>query len=272
MAVQVAVVPFNQRTIRLEYQWLNAEMTDAPLIVFLHEGLGSLSMWKNYPQQLCDTAQCRGLVYSRYGYGNSTPRPHDEKKWPVDYMQQQALDVLPALLQAVGVDAAADKPWLFGHSDGASIALIYAASYPAALAGAIVLAPHVFVEDISIHGIEQARAAYLQTDLQQRLARYHADPDSAFWGWNDIWLAPDFRGWNIETLLPEIRCPVLALQGYDDEYGTMAQLDGIARRVPQAELLKLAACGHSPQRDQGAAVTAAATAFMARHSATAGAR
>ena len=147
----------------------------------------------------------------------------------------------------MGVD---DPPWLFGHSDGASIALLYAAAFPERVAGVVAVAPHVFVEDVSVASIEQARDAYAATDLRQRLARYHDDPDSAFCGWNDIWLDPAFRAWNIEDMLPRIRCPVLAVQGEDDEYGTMAQIDAIARRVPQARLLKLPACGHSPHRDQ----------------------
>ncbi len=153
-------------------------------------------------------------------------------------------------------------PWLFGHSDGGSIALLYAARFPERTAGAIVLAPHILVEDLSVASIEQARQAYLATDLRQRLARHHDDPDSAFWGWNRIWLHPPFRHWSIEDEITAITCPLLAVQGLDDEYGTLEQIRGIARRVPQTQLLELADCGHSPQRDQPEKLIQAAAAFL----------
>ena len=177
-------------------------------------------------------------------------------------MHVQAEDVLPALFAQLGID---DPPWLFGHSDGASIALLYAAAHSERVAGLVAVAPHVFVEDVSVASIEQARIAYAGADLKHRLARYHDDPDSAFHGWNDVWLDPDFRSWNIESCLPRISCPVLAVQGEDDEYGTMAQVDAIARLVPQARLLKLPACGHSPHRDQPAALTDAVVTFLNEH-------
>jgi pimeloyl-ACP methyl ester carboxylesterase len=249
------------RTVRIEHIWLAPERRDAPLLVFLHEGLGSLAMWKDFPQQLCDAASCRGLVYSRPGYGRSTPRAAEEA-WGLDFMHRQAHEVLPALLTALNIDTAAEPPWLFGHSDGGSIALLHAAAYPQRVAGAIVVAPHILVEDLSVTSIAKAREAYQQTDLRQRLARYHDEPDSAFWGWNDIWLHPPFRHWTIEAELAAIRCPLLAVQGLDDEYGTLEQIRGIARRVPQTQLLELADCGHSPHRDQPAALIAAATRFM----------
>jgi pimeloyl-ACP methyl ester carboxylesterase len=231
--------------LRIEYEWVGSTAGGAPVLVFLHEGLGSVAMWRDFPAQLCEAAGARGLVYSRPGYGRSTPRAPDEH-WQPDFMHRQARDVLPLLLRALGVQ----RPWLFGHSDGGSIALLYAAAFPQALQGAVVLAPHILVEEVSVTSIEQARAAYLQTDLKQRLGRYHEDPDSAFWGWNDIWLAPSFRGWSIEAELGGIRCPLLAVQGLDDEYGTLEQVRGIARRVPQAQLLELPQCGHSPHKDQ----------------------
>ncbi len=243
---------------RLEYAWVGGARGAAPVIVFLHEGLGSLAMWKNFPQKLCAAAGARGLVFSRYGYGRSTPRPAAEK-WPVEFMHVQAERVLPALFASIGLDR---PSWLYGHSDGGSIALIHAAAFPERVAGLVAVAPHVFVEDVSVASIEAARVAYAGTDLPQRLARYHADADSAFHGWNDIWLDPAFRAWNIEDSLRRIRCPVLAVQGEDDEYGTMAQIDAIARVVPQARLLKLPSCGHSPHRDQPAALTEAVVAFM----------
>ncbi len=173
MADQVSArharVAVGARDYSLEYEWISHERSviaparsASPLLVFLHEGLGSVAMWRDWPRQLCDAGGYRGLVYSRPGYGRSTPRPPAEK-WPVDFMHAQAREVLPALLQAVGVDAASDPPWLVGHSDGASIALIHAAAFPERVAGVIALAPHVLVEDISIESIERTRETYLAT-------------------------------------------------------------------------------------------------------------
>ncbi len=249
------------REMRLECQWIAPERRDAPLLVFLHEGLGSVAMWKDWPQRVCDAAGCRGLVYSRYGYGQSTARPAGEK-WPVSFMHDQAREVLPALFATLGVDATRDRPVLFGHSDGGSIALLYAAMHPQAVAGVVAAAPHILVEDISVASIEQARRAYLDTDLPARLGRYHADADSAFWGWNDIWLDPAFRTWDIRDYLPDIRCPVLALQGLDDEYGTLEQIRGIRRAAPQTRLLEIPDCGHSPHKDQPDVVIAAVADFV----------
>lgn len=249
------------RDLRLECRWIAPQRTDAPLIVFLHEGLGSVSMWKDWPMLVCEAAGCRGLVYSRYGYGRSTARPRDDA-WPVDFMHREAHDVLPALLEVLGVNARRDKPVLFGHSDGGSIALLYAARYPDAVAGVIAAAPHILVEDVSVTSIAAARKAYLESDLRARLGRHHQDVDSAFWGWNDIWLNPEFRGWNIEDDLSRIACPVLAIQGTGDEYGTLAQVHGIRRRAPQTELLEIPDCGHSPHRDQPATVIQAVARFV----------
>lgn len=235
------------RDLDIEYYLIAPEKQDADLIVFLHEGLGSASMWKDWPQQLCEAAGCRGLVFSRYAYGASTARPHDEK-WPVEFMHDQAHEALPALFRALGLQN--EKPILFGHSDGGSIALLYAAMYPDAVKAIVVAAPHIFVEDISIENIARAREAYLNTDLPQRLARYHHDTDSAFWGWNDIWLNPEFRKWNIEAYLDKIRCPILALQGIDDEYGSLEQIQGIKRIATHAKLCIIERCRHSPHKDQ----------------------
>ncbi|MDP1535149.1 MAG: alpha/beta fold hydrolase, partial [Rubrivivax sp.] len=262
--VEFVNVDWAGRCVSIEHQWLAPARSTAagpPLIVYLHEGLGSLSMWRDFPQALCDAAGCRGLVYSRPGYGRSTPRAHGET-WGVDFMHRQAHELLPALLAALGVDSAAQPPWLLGHSDGGTIALLYAAQFPALVAGVVVLAPHIVVEAVSLASIERSRRAYLDGDLRERLARHHADPDSAFWGWNQAWLAPAFRDWSIETEIGAIRCPLLAVQGLDDEYGTLAQVRGIARRLPRTELLELADCGHSPHRDQRQAVIVAACACI----------
>ena len=255
-------IAWRGRTVRIEHQWIAPERHAAPLMVFLHEGLGSLAMWRDFPARLCQALGMRGLVYSRPGYGRSTPRAADEH-WGLDFLHQQAHELLPALLAALGIDTAQDKPWLLGHSDGASIALLHAARFADKIAGSIVLAPHIRVEDISLASIEQARQAYLHTDLRDRLARYHDDPDSAFWGWNRIWLHPPFRQWSIEAELAGISGPLLAVQGLDDEYGTLDQIRGIQRRVPQAQLLELAHCGHSPHRDQAETLIGAVAAFVA---------
>lgn len=260
-AVEFVDINWAGRRVRIEHQWINRSLTAGPLVIFLHEGLGSLSMWRDFPQRLCEAAACRGLVYSRPGYGRSTPRAREEAL-QTDFMHRQALEVLPALLDALGMDTTTDKPWLLGHSDGGSIALLYAAHFAPRIAGAVVLAPHILVEDASVCSIEKVRSAYLQTDLRQRLARHHDDPDSAFWGWNDLWLMPAFRHWTIEEEIAVIRCPLLAVQGLDDEYGTLEQIRGIARQVPQTELLELSSCGHSPQRDQPEKLIAAVDGFV----------
>jgi pimeloyl-ACP methyl ester carboxylesterase len=246
------------RRVRIEHAWIAPERTDARLVVFLHEGLGSLSMWRDFPQRLCDAAQVRGLVYSRPGYGRSTPRAAEEA-WGLDFMHRQAHEVLPALQRALGIN---DPPWLFGHSDGGSIALLHAAKFNDRTAGAIVVAPHILVEDVSVSSIEKARTAYRDTDLRQRLARHHDDPDSAFWGWNDIWLHPPFKQWSIEREIASITCPLLAVQGVNDEYGTLEQIRGIAHRLPKTRLLELENCGHSPHRDQPEKLIAASAAFL----------
>lgn len=264
-AVEFIDIAWRARSVRIEHAWIAREKRDEPLLVFLHEGLGSLSMWREFPQRLCDAVGCRGLVYSRPGYGRSTPRAADEA-WGVDFMHQQAHEVLPALLQALDINTTPDKPWLFGHSDGGSIALLYAAHQVHQVAGVVVLAPHILVEDLSVSSIEQTRLAYLDTDLRERLARHHDDVDSAFWGWNRIWLNPAFRDWSIESDIGTLTGPLLAVQGLDDEYGTLAQIRGIARRLPQTRLLELAACGHSPHRDQPEALIRAAVDFMREHS------
>jgi pimeloyl-ACP methyl ester carboxylesterase len=247
------------RPVRIEHAWVGpAEPRTGEVLVFLHEGLGSVSMWRDFPDRLCTALGLRGLVYSRPGYGRSTPRAADER-WAPDFMHRQAHELLPALLAALGVQA----PYaLFGHSDGGSIALLHAARFPDRVSRAVVLAPHILVEDLSITSIEAARTAYETTDLRQRLARHHDDPDSAFRGWNDIWLDARFRGWNIAAEIGTIACPLLAVQGLDDEYGTLAQIRGIRERVPQTQLLELPACGHSPHRDQPGPLIAATLAFF----------
>ncbi len=256
--MSAVAVRWREREVHIEYEWIAPERADAPLVVFLHEGLGSIAMWKDFPARLCEAGDFRGLVFSRPGYGGSTPRAEDET-WDVDFMHRQATEVLPPFFAALGI---VEPPWLFGHSDGGSIALLYAARFPERVAGLVVLAPHIFVEDVTVANIELARRAYLETDLRDKLARYHDDVDSAFWGWNRIWLHPPFRDWNIEAELSAVRCPVLAVQGLDDEYGSLRQIRGIAERVPGTTLLEVPECGHSPHRDQPETVIVAAVSFI----------
>ena len=259
--IRFASLRWRERPITIEYQWVGEQRPGVPVMVFLHEGLGSLSMWKDFPEQFCRRLGCLGLVFSRPGYGQSTARAADER-WPVHFMHDQAGEVLPLFFDAIGLPAAAPLPWFYGHSDGGSIALLYAARHPRAVGGLIVAAPHIFVEEVSIASIRATREIYRSTSLKQRLARYHADPDSAFWGWNDVWLDPAFAVWNIEAELPRIVCPVLAVQGEDDEYGTLEQIRGIARALPATQLLVLPQCGHSPHRDQEDALCRHAGAFF----------
>lgn len=240
---------------RLEYRRIASSRPMQPTLVFLHEGLGSASMWRDFPDRVAAATGCGAVVYSRYGYGRSDllERPHG-----VDYMHREALDSLPELVEKLGID----DPLLVGHSDGASIAIIYAGAHHPCRA-LVLLAPHVFVEDISVESIAKAKVAFATTDLPRKLARYHTDAAKTFYGWNDIWLHPDFRAWNIEAFLPEIRVPILAIQGEDDEYGTMRQIEAIAAQAGgPVELVKLAACGHSPHRDQPAATLEAIVRFV----------
>lgn len=255
--IAFAEINWRGRTLKMEYQWVGARRSDYPVVVFLHEGLGSIALWKDFPASFCREYGFTGLVFSRYGYGQSTPRPPGER-WPVTFMHEQAFEVLPAFFARLDIE----RPWLFGHSDGGSITLLYASQFPDKVSGIAVAAPHIFVEDVSIESIQAARKAYLETDLRKKLARFHDDVDSAFWGWNDIWLDPAFRAWNIEEHLPRITCPVLAIQGEDDEYGTLEQVYGIQRKVPHTQLLILPQCGHSPHRDQAQATAKEVAGFI----------
>ncbi|MGC4396287.1 alpha/beta fold hydrolase [Hydrogenophaga sp. T2] len=254
--------------VRLEVAHIPGDNTRAPL-VFLHEGLGSVSLWTQrgqcWPEILCRATGRAGWLYSRRGYGQSDPvddvrgEPRIEGFWHVgrhepDYMHREAMDVLPALLAKLGIE----RPVLVGHSDGATIALLHASAHP--VEACAVLAPHVFVEDVSVQAIAQARDAYLKDpdapgSLRQRLARHHRDVDNAFWQWNDVWLSPAFRGYNIEEECRRIGSPLLLVQGENDEYGTLDQLEAIRRAAPHAGLHALPACGHSPHRDQPEALT-----------------
>jgi len=232
--------------IRLEYQRIDGSAPGLPTLVLLHEGLGCVGMWKDFPAQLAQTTGHSVFAYSRHGYGRSDSRP---PPWSTRYMHDEALEMLPRVLAAAGLE----EVILVGHSDGASIALIYAGGVERPLASAIVLmAPHVFVEGISIDSIGAAACAYAGTNLRDKLKRYHGDNvDAAFWGWNKAWLHPDFARWNIEEYLPRIEVPTLLIQGADDQYGTRKQLDAIERRTRGSVTTRvLADCRHSPHIDQ----------------------
>ncbi len=228
---------------------------DAPL-VFLHEGLGSVAMWRDWPEQLARATGREAWVYSRRGYGASqatlevrSPPRHEaglrHGRLLPDYLHHEALEVLPQLLRQLPITV---PPVLVGHSDGGSIALLYASRHR--VAACVVLAPHVVVEEQTITSITAAREAYLNGDLRQRLAPYHADVDAAFWQWNDIWLDPQFRIFDIRADCHHITAPLLAIQGHDDPYGSMRQIDEIVPRSAPIRREKLDACGHAPQRDQ----------------------
>lgn len=254
-------IDLHGQTVQLELEWISSELTAAPLIIFLHEGLGSVHMWEDWPSRLCKATGCRGLVYSRYGYGRSSPRPSDQT-WPVDYLEDEARAGLPALMKALNIDVVRDRPILFGHSDGGSIALLYAAAFPESLAGIIVVAPHVFAEEIGLTRIKYLQQAYTTGPLRDKLAGFHTDPDAVFWGWSNRWLAPDFRAWNITFLLAGISCPTLAVQGAQDQYGGMGHLYEIQRHVPECELVVLEDCRHVPHQEQPEALVKTVGRFL----------
>jgi len=245
---------------RLEYRWIPPREPDAPILMFLHEGLGCVALWRDFPDRVALATGCGAFIYSRAGYGQSTPVPLPR---PVRYMHDEGLDVLPRLLAKLNFH----KVILIGHSDGGSIAIIHAGSGHAdRVAGVATLAAHVFNEEVCVASIRQAKVNYETTDLRAKLARLHGDNvDCAFWGWNGAWLHPEFWHWNLEEYLPGIKVPMLVIQGRDDEYGTHRQYDAIMAQVGgPAELVVLDKCGHSPHRDQGEATLQAISDFVRR--------
>jgi len=245
--------------VRLEARWAGPPPEEAPTLVFLHEGLGSTSLWRDFPDRLAAATGWGALIYSRAGYGKSDPVPLPR---PVRFMHDEAA-VLPRVLAAAGVR----DHLLVGHSDGASISLIHAGSGPGpGLRGLILEAPHVFTEPHGLASIAKMTEVYRDTDLRERLARHHgANVDVAFRGWNDVWLDPEFKAWNIEEYLPAIRVPILILQGEDDEYGTWAQVEAIERRSGgPVESIAIPRCGHSPHREQPDITLRAMRGFLKR--------
>ena len=244
---------------RLEYRLLGPRPDAAPTLVLLHEGLGCVGLWNDFPVKLQQATGCGVFVYSRAGYGQSSPVPLPR---PLTYMADEARDVLPKLLDAIGFR----RGLLIGHSDGASIAAIYAGSHQDhRLGGVVLIAPHFFTEDSGIAAIEDARKAYETGDLRQRLSRWHADVDNAFWGWNGAWLDPDFRRWDITEHLAYIRVPVLIVQGEDDQYGTVKQIEAAQQECYcPVEVALLSGARHSPQREAPDATLRAISEFVTR--------
>jgi pimeloyl-ACP methyl ester carboxylesterase len=225
----------------------------AATIVLLHEGLGSVELWRGFPQALAAATGCRTVAFSRYGHGRSDPPP--EPRTP-RFMHEEALEVLPDLIARLKLRA----PVLVGHSDGASIALIHAAQHP--VRGVVAIAPHVFVEELCLREIRSVRDAYLETDLRERMARYHRDPDAAFSGWNDVWLDPDFRAWDIRGVLTRIECPLLLIQGQRDQFGTMAQLDAIEQAAAGPVRRVHLDCQHAPPLERREETIASIARFV----------
>ena len=224
-----------------------------PALVFLHEGLGSVALWRDFPSRLAAATGRRALLYSRAGHGQSDVPARDRTP---EFMHEEALEVLPELLRVAGVA----RPVLVGHSDGGSIALIHASQHP--VSSLILLAPHVFVEDITVASIEEARETFATTDLGSRMARYHRDPERTFRLWNDIWLAPEFRAWNIEDVLGGVTAPTLLIQGEHDQYGTLAQIDAISRGVAGPVTRAVVEARHAPHLEAPEETLAAAVEFL----------
>jgi pimeloyl-ACP methyl ester carboxylesterase len=240
----------------LEYRMIGPSPAEAPTIVMLHEGLGSAALWGEFPEQLAAATGAGVFAWSRAGYGASTPV---QLPRPMDYMHIEALDVLPKLLDAIGFQ----RGLLCGHSDGASIAAIYAGAHQDhRVQGVVMMAPHFIVEDISVSSIAETKHAYETTNLKEKLARWHKDVDNAFYGWNGAWLDPAFRNWDISEYLAYIRVPVAILQGGDDRYGTMRQVE-----IAQAEcycpvdVTIIPGAGHSPHREAPGPTLRAVTDF-----------
>ena len=245
---------------RLELCWHGPTPEEAPTLVFLHEGLGCVEMWRDFPAKLAEATNCGAMVYSRLGYGRSDPC---ELPRPIRFMHHEGLTVLPKILEVAGIRECI----LVGHSDGGSIAIVYAGGTQAdPVRGLITEAAHVFCEEITVRSIEEAKTVYEWNDLRQKLMKYHgSNTHCAFWGWNGVWLDPDFMNWNIEEYLPGIRVPMLVIQGADDEYGTRAQVDAISRQAgADAEVKILPDCGHSPHKDQTEKTFEAMKAFISK--------
>jgi len=244
---------------RLEYRCIGPAPRDAPTLVLLHEGLGCVALWRDFPDRLAKVTGLGVFVYSRAGYGQSDPA---ELPRPLDFMTREAVDVLPQVLDAVGIG----KAVLIGHSDGASIAAIHGGQVrDPRIAGLVLMAPHFFTEEMGLAEIAKTREVYEQTDMARRMGKYHRNPDNAFRGWNGVWLDPDFKSWNIAGVIDMIAVPVLALQGRDDQYGTQAQIEVIQERIrAPLDVVILDDCRHSPQFEQPEKTLEAVAQFATR--------
>ncbi|MFV0246209.1 MAG: alpha/beta fold hydrolase [Qingshengfaniella sp.] len=230
-----------------------------PVIVMLHEGLGCLALWRDFPRAIAQATGLPVFVYSRVGYGQSDPV---DLPRPLDYMTREAVDVLPDVLDAVG----AESYVLMGHSDGATIAAEYAGRVPdPRVRGLVLMAPHFFTEPGGLAEIARARTAFEQDGLKERMAKYHRDPEGAFRGWNGAWLDPGFEAWNVADVIDYIRIPALVIQGVEDQYGTIVQVREVeTRSYAPVDVALLPDCRHAPQFDQPEATLAAVSEFCAR--------
>lgn len=242
----------------LEYLDLPARRAGSPDLLLLHEGLGSVSMWRDFPARLAQATGCRTVAYSRHGFGRSAAR---RTPFAPRFIHDEAFGVIPALRERLGIANAV----MIGHSTGASMALVHASASEWPVAGVVAMAPLATVEGSNVESIEHARTLYRTTAWRDRLARHHDDVDAVFYGWNDTWLRPDFRDWNILDDLRRVRAPVLAILGSEDEYSTPAQVAAIAENLPDPsrfEAVLLQGCGHAPHRDQPEAVLQAVIRFL----------
>lgn len=246
---------------KLAYQWVNNNPDDSgkPVIVFLHEGLGCMKLWRDFPESLCRMTGCRGLMYDRYGYGLSekVDKPREN-----DFLYHEASSVLPELLENLCIT---EPVLLFGHSDGGTISLIFSALYPEKTAALVAEASHIFLEPVTLRGIKQAIHDYRSNGLREKLAKYHgSNTDSMFYSWASVWTSQETSGWTIELILPEISAPVLAIQGENDNYGTALQTETITSGVRgYSEILHIPYCGHTPHHEQRETVLKQTAAFFA---------
>lgn len=246
--------------VRLECQWWGLEQSGKPTLVLLHEGLGCVALWRDFPKRLAEISGCPVFAYSRRGYGQSDPAVLPR---PIDYMRREALYTLPNVLDEIGLE----KGILIGHSDGASIAAIHAGEVAdRRISGIVLIAPHFFTEPEGLDSIADAKVAFENGNLRNKLSKYHDDVDNAFHGWNDAWLNPDFQHWNIEYAVDGIAVPVLAVQGRNDAYGTLAQIETIDR-LPSTQVTKVVIddCGHSPHVEKPEALLQAISDFLFKH-------
>jgi len=243
---------------RAKHIIIDENATDKSTLVFLHEGLGCLELWKDFPEKLCQQTGLNGLVYERVGFGKSSPLGIVPR--PTDYLEREGRDILPQVLDQANIK----NPLLVGHSDGGSIALVFAAHHPDKLVGAITEAAHVFVEDVTVAGIIKAGKHYFDGKLKPRLEKYHGNnTEKAFRGWHDTWLTPEFFHWNMENLLPNITCPLLVIQGIDDEYGTQHQVQSIVEKSAGiATPFMVPDCAHVPHFQAQGPVLSAMSSFI----------